>query len=180
MAAVRQPPTFCLYPFTRTALTAEGRCYGLVTGVLLVGFIAVQGQRFHHRNVLDRQQDGLFGTLVGKLVPRPSWHNEEISLTPFKLLAVDHGVPLALEDVEHSAASMAVGTGPDAGTDPLDSAGHGPQHGAAGGRVREFHGHVVERTAIGAGQLPQRIVGLLPLVMPERGVGRVVVFPGRP
>src|SRR5918992_4038242 len=67
------------------------------------------------------------------LMPRPTGHHKGILVPPIKTLSRNYRVPLAINDVIHSAPGVAVGLGVHPWLQQMGEASHGGSGGAARG-----------------------------------------------
>ena len=130
----------------------------LVPVVLCQRFLVVEAEGAQHGQILDRKKDGIrVRRRVRVLVQRPGRQSDDVALAPFELLPVDDRRAVALDDIIHGAAGMAVRLGAFAGPQQLDHAGHRRQHRAAGLRMTVLQQDAVEGTALMVAQRCERL-----------------------
>ena len=152
-----------------------------MAGVLAEGFLAIEAERPHHRQIVEVEQAGVLGGRgIAVLVEGPGRHAEDVALFPIEALAVDDGIAFTLGHLVNGAAGVAVGARLLARAQHLHGGADGLHHRPAGLRIDVVHQDAVERRAVGRlGVFGQRLVGRRPFVFQERRIGLVPVAAGR-
>src|SRR5207244_8648069 len=140
--------------FGSDAIRTEALGYeGLPAAIVAKGFLAVEPERVHDRQVVEGEEAGVVaGGGVDMLMPGPGRNAEDVALLPVEALAVDDRVTPPLGDLINKTAGVTVRACAFARPQHLHRCADRLHHRSAGHRIHVVHENaVIRRTVSGLG-----------------------------